>query len=866
MPSEDDLLFARTAVAGGLVSQDQVDACCKIIRKYEERGRFKTLPEAIVAKKFMTSEETRRVLREIGRNIVQCDKCGIRWYVPLGGEETPPCPNCSMATVMPMPDQAAPEAEPGPAPWESEPASEEPAPGVEASSPAAAEPTPPAGEPASAPEEEDPLVGQRLAHLEILEKLGQGGMATVYKARNVNLGRLAAVKVFPEELRAREGRYLERFMREARAAAGIDHPNVVRVYYVGDWEEKFFIEMEYVDGESLGQMIDRRGALPVEEVVEYIRQAARALEAASAQGLVHRDVKPDNLLVTREGVVKVADFGLAKSTDDSVNLTIAGQVIGTPYYIAPESFTTRQVDHRSDIYSLGITFFHAVVGRRPFEAASALKLMIMHKNEAPPRPDELNPSVPPAVAQVILKAMRKSPADRYQSAHDLIEALDRARETTERLLIQLGEKGTYKIHSLAGEARIGRGVDPKNTVALADPRCSKRHARIFRDGEEVRIEDLGSRNGTRVNGRKIQSAALAVGDSVRVGQTGFLYLEAPADRNAPADTLPKVAPDEAAWRLTFLSGTRQGEELHLGVKPVVIGRHRAAQYRLEDEGVTDFHAQFLPAGGGLRVLVLSPDAVVIVNGERVHKAMAVHGDLIGIAAAQARVEVVSAAASAGAASGSGAAERPAEGTEGEILMDAWAGERLPDNRVDLAHADAMFHEGEGPSVPVSADDGDLEIDILQAPGAPGASPASAPQSTAGQEAAPSGELGLLHEALAEEAQRVDAELGASGVSVGPRTGKGEYVMSCSAGPLQGRSFPVGDDRIVLGRDPECSICLDDTSVSREHAAVEPVAGGAVVKDLGSANGIFVNGERVKERRLQPGDILRIGASKFIVHL
>ena len=272
----------------------------------------------------------------------------------------------------------------------------------------------------------DPWVGQYLADYYIIRRLGEGGMGIVYLARHQSLDRLAAVKFLGAHMVDDKG-YIERFLNEARGAAKLNHPNIVAVYDAGSMGENiYYFIMEYIEGQDLGTLLRERHIFPVPEAVGYIRQAAVALGYAHKKRIIHRDIKPDNLMLTHEGTIKVGDLGLAKwmSDDGSGGMTQSGVVMGTPFYISPEQVRgSRDVDWRSDIYSLGATLHHMVTGRIPYEGTSPAVIMAMHLNSPVPEPNRANPSLDADVCAIIRKMMAKNVEDRFQTMEDVDAAL-----------------------------------------------------------------------------------------------------------------------------------------------------------------------------------------------------------------------------------------------------------------------------------------------------------------------------------------------------------------------------------------------------------------------------------------------------------
>lgn len=278
---------------------------------------------------------------------------------------------------------------------------------------------PPSADPA------DPWVGQVLSSYTLIKQIGAGGMGIVYLGRHQSLGRLAAIKFLSAELVTDSG-YIELFLREAKAAANLNHPNITTVYDAGKaGEAVYYFIMEYIEGRDLRSMLEERGILPVKESVEYIRQAANALAHSHNKHIIHRDVKPENLMLTREGIIKVGDLGLVKwAGDPDGYMTQHGMVFGSPHYISPERLRdAKDADPRSDIYSLGASFFHMVTGRLPYEGPSSPVIMSRHLNDPVPDPREANPALDPELSAIIQKMMAKDLSARFQSMEQVEEAL-----------------------------------------------------------------------------------------------------------------------------------------------------------------------------------------------------------------------------------------------------------------------------------------------------------------------------------------------------------------------------------------------------------------------------------------------------------
>ncbi|MFN9270147.1 MAG: serine/threonine-protein kinase, partial [Planctomycetaceae bacterium] len=275
------------------------------------------------------------------------------------------------------------------------------------------------------------IPAESIGEFRLLRRLGQGGMAEVYLAEQTSLKRPVALKLLRRE-RLESAGAVERFETEALAAAALNHPNIVSVYLVGEHAGRKFLVQEYVSGGNLRERVQKQGALDAEQGLRLLEQAASALSAAHKQGIVHRDIKPENLLLTEQGDVKVADFGLAQLTLAGVrnNLTQEGLTLGTPLYMSPEQVSDSKLDQRSDLYSLGVTFYHVLAGQPPYSGKTALAVAMQHADpKQKPQPlAELRPDLPLVVCRIVHKLMAKDVTRRYQTAEDLLADLKRLRE------------------------------------------------------------------------------------------------------------------------------------------------------------------------------------------------------------------------------------------------------------------------------------------------------------------------------------------------------------------------------------------------------------------------------------------------------
>jgi eukaryotic-like serine/threonine-protein kinase len=261
----------------------------------------------------------------------------------------------------------------------------------------------------------------------ILRKLGSGGMANVYLAEDEELGRQVAIKILNDR-HASDDQFVERFRREAKNAAGLSHPNIVSVYDRGEAEGTYYIAMEYLDGRSLKDRIVEEGPLPITSAIEVTRQILHAVGFAHRRGIVHRDIKPHNVLLadgTGEGQsrFKVTDFGISRTTTSQ--MTEAGSIVGTAQYLSPEQARGAAVDQRSDIYSVGIVLYELLTGRLPFTGETPLEIAMKHLSEVPKPPSEIRPEVPADLDMVVLRALAKDPEDRFQSAEEMERELAR---------------------------------------------------------------------------------------------------------------------------------------------------------------------------------------------------------------------------------------------------------------------------------------------------------------------------------------------------------------------------------------------------------------------------------------------------------
>ncbi len=267
------------------------------------------------------------------------------------------------------------------------------------------------------------LSDEQIAGYDVGAKIGQGAMGAVYKATQLSLGRTVAFKVLDSKF-VRDPIYLERFEREAQSAAKLHHYNIVQVFDFGEHKGVYFIASEFVDGTNVKQLVISQGALDVSQATDIILQACRGLSAAEKHGIIHRDIKPDNLMLTKDGTVKIADFGLAKAIKQDAGVTQAGVIVGTPFYMSPEQAQGLDLDIRSDIYSLGVTFYHLVTGQIPFDGESVIGVLLKQISAERPDPVAINPNCPLVLGQVIMRMMSRERKKRYNTTAELIQVLE----------------------------------------------------------------------------------------------------------------------------------------------------------------------------------------------------------------------------------------------------------------------------------------------------------------------------------------------------------------------------------------------------------------------------------------------------------
>lgn len=290
---------------------------------------------------------------------------------------------------------------------------------------------------------------------QLLERIGGGGMAIVYKAKCLLLNRYVAVKILRSEF-TDDDEFVKRFRIEAQAAASLNHPNIVSIYDVGKQDDAQYIVMEFIDGITLKDYINQSGALPWKEAVSIAIQICSALEQAHKNHIVHRDIKPHNIMLTKEGIAKVTDFGIARAVT-SATITMVGSTIGSVHYFSPEQARGGYTDEKSDLYSLGVTIYEMVTGKVPFDGESPVAVALKHIQEKAERPADVNPTIPRGVNDLIVKAMKKNQDLRYQNATDMLNDLQRTLNEPNAKII--GSNATEDLPTKKMQA-VGANIEP----------------------------------------------------------------------------------------------------------------------------------------------------------------------------------------------------------------------------------------------------------------------------------------------------------------------------------------------------------------------------------------------------------------------
>ncbi|MGD9047002.1 MAG: FHA domain-containing serine/threonine-protein kinase [Anaerolineae bacterium] len=392
------------------------------------------------------------------------------------------------------------------------------------------------------------LIGKQWGRFQIIEERGRGGMAVVYKAYDTVLQRTVALKVLLPLLAANR-EFTRRFSREAITAANLKHQGIVVIHDVGSYENFQYIVMEYLEGPTLQQEIQEKGAMPITRVSSILGQLAEALDYAHGQELIHRDVKPANIIIGAQECVTLTDFGLVKAATNT-QITGEGAAIGTLKYMSPEQAQGREIDSRSDIYSLGVVVYEMLIGETPFAGTTPYQTLQQLIHDSPPPLTQRNPQIPARVEQVVLQALAKEPGRRFSTAGRFAQALATFTGLdTQTDSLQLGivlvlvdpDGREYPVHK--GRTTIGR--DAGNDIVIPINQVSRHHAQIQYGQAGCTVTDMGSTNGTSINGAATPPDVpqpISPGDALGIGPIALTvtlpYSSDPVDPKTVIDLRP----------------------------------------------------------------------------------------------------------------------------------------------------------------------------------------------------------------------------------------------------------------------------------------------------------------------------------------
>jgi predicted Ser/Thr protein kinase len=382
---EDQLLFGETVVSRGLATPDQVNEALKEQAELAGKGVFKNLGELLVERAILSIDQVKNLIEEHDQVIMFCPRCGEKYNVLREWETAAKCPADSQLLAKTGRDATV---------------------GVAAT----------LGAVDAAPESP---IGMECGGCRIIELIARGSMGAVYKAKHVGLNRYVAVKLLPSV--SQNPDLIKRLLIEARAVAKLEHPNIVQIYDVGFQRGYFFIVMQLLHGHTLENRLAEMKRLPLSTALEIAREVASGLGAAHAKGIIHRDVKPANVMVTEDGRARLTDFGLAQDVDNPDEKS--GLIVGTPYYMSPEQWLGHKADERSDLYSLGVILYQMVTGRRPFEGDTVNELMHQHLKVAAASPKKHDPELTDGLCALVKKMLVKPPKKRYVNVAAFLEDL-----------------------------------------------------------------------------------------------------------------------------------------------------------------------------------------------------------------------------------------------------------------------------------------------------------------------------------------------------------------------------------------------------------------------------------------------------------
>jgi serine/threonine protein kinase len=397
-------------------------------------------------------------------------------------------------------------------------------------------------------------INKRVGDYQILNELGSGGMGRVYKVRNVISDRIEAMKVLLPDLAGRQ-ELATRFLREIKLMASLDHPNIAQLRTAFTADNQLVMIMEYVEGSTLADRLEKHGPIPVPEAVNYISEVLNALSYAHHQHIIHRDIKPANIMVTTQGAVKLMDFGIARAGDGH-GLTMTGTTLGSIGYMSPEQVKGEVTDARSDLYSVGVSLYEMVTGQRPFRADSDFSLMNAHVRELPKPPVELQPGLPPALNEIILMAIAKNPAQRFQSAQAFANALSSvtAGVAAEKVAAVNASEASTAEYTVSAPSASAPAAPPKRVITpVRIPTLAERAAGSVPASVLAQSPPSGHRGLYMALGAFIVLAGLVAGgiylprhSKTEARQNDAQQIASPASQpNAPvSNTLPNTLPPQ----------------------------------------------------------------------------------------------------------------------------------------------------------------------------------------------------------------------------------------------------------------------------------------------------------------------------------
>ncbi|RMG14360.1 MAG: hypothetical protein D6731_10505 [Planctomycetota bacterium] len=500
-----DEVFVRYAVEHGYVTLAQVEEARRERARCERRGRRYYLGQVLIQQRALTCDQFLEIENALEARIYECSKCKTRATRRELSAEKQRCPGCgqrvtveggetlSVVEILASKDPrdltislvAAQRADPARTRTSTRQERASARTRTSARRRARSSQRKTTRRSRRSRLNRDALqVGQEdlegLRRFEILSELGRGGMGIVFKARQLDIDRLCALKVIKAGPEVPEVQ-INRFVQEGRSAARLNHPNIIRIFDCGRYRDMFFVAMEYVDGRSLAQILSEDGPLPVEKALALMSDVLAAVDYAHDHGVVHRDLKPGNILIERErGRARLIDFGLAKDAERGLGLTQEGQILGSPFYLSPEQTRGRSkdVDRRADIFALGVILYEVLTGKRPFTGRSAAEVYAKILTGRPAPPSVLRPDIDQELQEIILKALEKDPRDRFPTAADFLARLERYREAREHQKSRT--KSSRRIRSVSarssarGPSAMGRVGAPtasaRRVSARADPR------------------------------------------------------------------------------------------------------------------------------------------------------------------------------------------------------------------------------------------------------------------------------------------------------------------------------------------------------------------------------------------------------------